>query len=105
MKVLENKETTIGDNYYVMTAMGAMDGLDFMNKLFVSGTGTPPAKDIRDVIVKYVKLGGKAFDNKSFDVHFSKKYDELYELFQQFCEFNFGEASPNQPSDTEDSES
>ena len=101
MQVLESKEVTVGDQYYVMTAMGAMDGLDFMTKMPSDG-GFPPAEDIRRVLVKYVKMGGKSFTNQSFDIHFSRKYHEIFQLFQEFFEFNFGVEVPNEMSDTEE---
>lgn len=99
MKVLESKEVTINGNYYVFTAMDALDGLDCMNK-FMSISGIPPAADIRNIIVKNVKLGGKAFNEKSFGVHFSRNYEELMQVFEEYMAFNFGEFDPNDGSDT-----
>ncbi len=100
MDILESKEVTINGNYYVITAMEAVEGMDFISKVFSGGGSVPPAKDIRQVIVKCVKLGGKPFTEKTYGTHFSRNYDELMKLFEEFMAFNYGEFDPNDGSDT-----
>ena len=100
MNVLESKEVTINGNYYVITAMDAVEGLDFITKMISNGGVLPEAKEIRQLVVKYVKLGGKPFTEKSFGTHFSRNYNELQELFEEFMSFNFGDEVPNDGSDT-----
>lgn len=100
MDILENKEVTVNGNYYVITAMEAVEGMDFISKVFSNGGTIPPAKDIRQVIVKHVKLGGKQFSDKTYGIHFSRNYEELMQLFEEFMVFNFGEFNPNEDSDT-----
>jgi hypothetical protein len=99
MNALENKEVTLGENYYVITAMGATDGMVFLDKM-INGMGKLPIAEMKTVIIKYVKLGGKPFTDKLYDTHFSRKYDELNKLFEEIMSFNFGDANPNDGSDT-----
>lgn len=100
METLEQKEVHVDDVYYVFTAMDVVDGLEFMNKLMSAPNGLAPASDIRHVVIKYVKLGGKPFNEKSFGIHFSRKYEHLMKVFEAFMEFNYGEFDPNDGSDT-----
>lgn len=98
MDILESKEVTVGGQYYVVTAMEAIDGMEFFDEL-VRNKGMATPRKIKEVIVKYVRVGGKKFTDKSFDTHFSRKYNDLGELFEQVMEFNFGEELPNDSSD------
>lgn len=99
MNALEQKEVTINGTYYVITAMGATDGMVFMDKL-MNGGGKVPAEDMRSVVVKTVKIGGKAFTEKTYDTHFARNYDELSQLFEEVMSFNFEGANPNAGGDT-----
>ena len=104
MNALESKEITINGNYYVMTAMEAVEGMDFITNLYASPNGVPSAKDMRAAIIKNVKLGGKAFTEKSYGIHFSRNYEELSELFEAYMDFNYGEYDPNESGDPSESE-
>lgn len=99
MNVLENKEVTINGNYYVITAMGATDGMVFLDKM-INGDGKLPVTEMRGVIIKYVKLGSKVITDKIYDTHFSRKYDELNQLFEEIMTFNFEGTNPNDGGDT-----
>ena len=91
VQTLETKDVVINDNMYIITAMSATDGMDFMTTAqdaFLDGT--IPAKRMKEIIIKYVSLGNNKFNEKSYDTHFSRKYNVLNELFAEIMEFNFG---------------
>lgn len=92
IQTLEFKEVTIGDNYYIITAMGAEDGMAFLDEYMDMGKVSP--KKQKEIIVKYVKANNKVFTDKSYDIHFSRKYKELGELFLEVFNFNFEGDSP-----------
>ena len=103
IQALETKDVTVDGNLYVITAMSATDGMEFFSQVQnMMATGQIPARQMKEVIIKYVKLGSKKFDEKSYDIHFSRKYDQLNELFAAVMEFNFGEIDPNGGEDDSD---
>lgn len=100
IQALETKEVTIDDNLYIITAMSATDGMEFFSQAQgLLSSGMIPARQMKELIIKYVKIGSKKFDEKSYDIHFSRKYDRLNELFASVMEFNFGEMDPNAGED------
>lgn len=107
MQIREQKETTINGNKYIINALLATKGIDTMNALkkMQERGEDPDGFFIKDIVMSSVSYKNKAFDDKSFDIHFSKKWIELFQLFEEILEFNFDikldkneedEGSPNE---------
>ena len=103
MNIREQKQMTIGTDNYIITAFDATYGLDVLaqvQKLGMSGE-SPSGKFLKDVILKSVTVNNFQLDDKTFDKHFSKKYTQMFQLFEAIISFNFGdENDPNGDSDT-----
>ena len=95
LSVLEQKEVVINGKLFVIEAMGATEGLEFLTKI-VEGAD---AKLIRDTILKTVIYEGSKRDVKWFDRFFSRKYRDVQTLFDEIVEFNLGE-NPKDEGDT-----
>lgn len=95
ISILEQKEVEVGGCNYLITAMGASEGLEFIPKI-----GKENSELIKSTIMKFVSFEGMAFDNNRFDKHFSKKYKEIYDLYNEIVTFNFEGVmeSPNDQS-------
>lgn len=95
LEILEQKEVVIGGEKYLITAMGASEGLEYIPKI---GKETPSM--VKEAIIKYVSHQGVKFDVSRFDKHFSKKYSEIYDLYNEIINFNFEGviSSPNEES-------
>lgn len=91
VQVREQKEVIINDNKYIIHALMATKGIDTMNALKkMSENGEDPdGFFIKDIVMSSVTFKNKMFDDKSFDIHFSKKWVELFKLFEEILEFNF----------------
>lgn len=101
IQVLEQKEVEIGGVNYRITAFPAMYGMEVAEQMMGDGFDI---KKMKDIILKSATYENKAFNDKTFDYHFSRKYNQLNELFAQIMAFNFGELDPNELSDTSESE-
>ena len=91
IQVRETKEVEVGGNQYILTALGTTDGINTMNKLtklFNNGQ-EPDGEFVRDLIIATASYNKKAFDTRTYEIHFSKKYNEVFELFAEIIEFNF----------------
>lgn len=106
MDTLEQKEEKVGDVLYILTAFPTMIGLEIQSEIMactVAGLPFPPTL-IKKAVCQGATIGSARIDDKKFDKHFSKKYQELMELFYKILAFNFGgvedEESPNEESDT-----
>ena len=99
MELLEQKDVTIGDCVYDITALPASYGMGVMDRLMGGGDVKFSVTDMKQIILKSVKINNKSLDEKRFDVHFSRKYAEMTELFNEIMSFNFGELDPNDSGD------
>jgi hypothetical protein len=102
--VLEQKEVTIDDRIYILTAFPATVGLEIqmeMMDLQTEGRSFSAAV-VEKAITNGAYLGSAKLDKKLIDKHFARKYDQMMQLFAAICEFNFGagEDGPNEQSDT-----
>ena len=100
-------EYTVGESRYLITALGATDGIEVMNRIgeFAKNNTSPSSAFVKQVVLKSVTYNNKAVDEKWFDTHFSRNYKELNELFEKIVAFNFGEEEdgfPNEQNDTSD---
>jgi len=105
MQVREQTTVFIGDNTYLITALEATYGLDVLNqvqKMALTGD-SPSSAFVKEVIMKSVTVNNLQMNEKLFNTHFSKKYKEMFELFEKIIAFNFGEEDgPNQDSGISD---
>lgn len=93
---LPQKELEVGGSKYLVTALGASEGLDLLAKL---GTGDVDGKFIKELILKSVAVDGRRQDGKWFDIHFARKYKEVQELYESIIDFNLGD-DPKDEGDT-----
>ena len=93
---LPQKEFELGGTKYLITALGASDGLDVISKLSSSEVD---GKFIKAVILRSVSVDGLKRDDKWFDVHFSRKYKLVQDLYEEILEFNLGD-DPKEEGDT-----
>ena len=103
---LEQTTVEVGGESYLVQAFPATYGLDVMQKMIkvASGESELSVQFMSDVIIRSVDYKGRRMDEKTFNIHFSRKYNEINELFEKIMEFNFGEASPNDGSDDSENE-
>lgn len=103
MNALEQKQVTIGEKLYILTAFPATLGLEIqmeMANLETQGL-VFSASLIEKAITNGASLASARMDKKLIDKHFSRKYKEMMELFYAIIEFNFGgDSDPNVESDT-----
>lgn len=102
--VLEQKEVTIDGKIYILSAFPATTGLEIqMEMMDLQSQGRAfSASVVEKAITNGAYLGSAKLDKKLIDKHFSRKYNQMMELFAAICEFNFGsgEDGPNDQSDT-----
>lgn len=102
LEVLEQKTVEVGDKEYLIQAFPAKYGLTVMEEM-MSGDGNFSTTRMVDIICRSVTYRNKLFTEQTFGVHFSRKYKEIVELFNEVLVFNFGEES-DIPLDSESSE-
>lgn len=102
--VREQTEVNIGENRYLITALGASAGFETLRvlaKLEESGEVLPEPNFIKKVITSCVTVNNLALTSDKYEVLFSgRKLTEAVELFQNIVAFNFGSNDPNGQSAT-----
>ena len=89
---LPQEVITIDDVEYLVTAMPATKGLQFMEAQQESiDSGKADLALMKQVICAYVCKNGIQITEKSFDIQFSRKFGHLRKLYQAVIEFNFSE--------------
>lgn len=89
MFVGEEKEVVINDTKYDVKALPAIKGLQLMTELEKAGS-MPPPDLVRAVVLESVTVNSIQPTDEWFNKHFSRNYKELYELFSEIVDFNFG---------------
>lgn len=75
---------------YLVTAMAATDGLQFMEKYMESlDTGKHDLSVIKQVICKYVCKDNKSITENVFNIIFARRLVHLQKLFQEVLKYNF----------------
>jgi len=101
---LEQKEVTIGGKIYILQAFTTSLGLEIQNELIgLEQRGESfSASLIEKAVLNGAYIGSAKITKELFNKHFSRKYKDLMELFQQILVFNYGEGEegPNAESDT-----
>ena len=100
------KEVTIGDKKFLITAFDAMYGIKVMGKLGThQGESMADADFIKGMVCRACRVGGQPMTGEWFDKYFSRKYEQLFELVAEIIAFNFGDLGedPNAESDTSES--
>ena len=89
---LPQEVITIDEVEYLVTAMPATKGLQFMEAQQESiDSGKADLALMKQVICAYVCKNGIQITEKSFDISFSRKFGHLRNLYQAVIEYNFGE--------------
>ena len=89
---LPQEVITIDDVEYLVTAMPATKGLQFMEAQQESiDSGKADLALMKQVICAYVCKNGIQITEKSFDISFSRRFGHLRNLYQAVIEYNFGE--------------
>ena len=86
------KTTTIGASTYTLKLFPAMEGWDIQTRVMEcwQQERLPTSTLMFDVISKGAALGSVSFDEKKFNTHFRGKLQEMNQLFQEICAYNFG---------------
>lgn len=75
---------------YLVTAMTATDGLQFMEKYQESiDSGKADLSLMKQIVCKYVVKDNAAIDGKKFDIIFARKMGHLGKLYQEVLKYNF----------------
>ena len=89
---LPQEVITIDEVEYLVTAMPATKGLQFMEAQQESiDSGKADLALMKQVICAYVCKNGIQITEKSFDISFSRRFGHLRNLYQAVIEYNFGE--------------
>ena len=101
----DQKEIEVGGVTYLLQAMGAEYGLTVMDELIENG-GMLSTKRKVDILKKSLTYKNKLFDDRTFNVHFSRRYEDIGKIFAEIISFNFpffgegeGEAPLEQTAD------
>lgn len=97
MFVPEELEKKIGETRYLIRALPASYGLHVMAKLGEFGN-VPPSEFLKELILKSVTVNNIQPTEEWFNKHFSRNYKEMYDLFNEIVEFNFGSEDENSPN-------
>lgn len=101
----DQKEVEVGGYNYILQAMGAEYGMMVMDEMF-KAEGTVTTKRMVDVIRRSVTYQGRPLDEKAFNIHFSRRYNDIGILFEKIIAFNFGEEGEDKlPLDQTESQS
>lgn len=75
---------------YLITAMAATAGLQFMEKHQESiDSGKADLALMKKVVCNYVQLDNKVIDEKRFDIIFARKLGHLAKLYSNVLQYNF----------------
>lgn len=89
---LPQEVITVDEVDYLVTAMPATKGLQFMEAQQESmDSGKADLALMKQVICAYVCKGGIQITDKSFDIIFALKFGHLRKLYQEVIQYNFGE--------------
>lgn len=100
-EALEQTVLSIDDVEYLVTAMPATKGLMFIEKHQAAiDEGKADLSQMKQIICNYVSKDNMQITEKTFDLHFSRKYAHLNKLYKEVLNFNFEELF--QAPDTED---
>lgn len=84
LDILEQKEVEVKGEKYLITAMGATEGLAHIKLI-----GKEDDKIIKDTILRHVSHQGIPFSEDKFNKHFSRKFTQVYDLYNEIVNFNF----------------
>jgi len=99
--IKEQHTVDIGQNTYIITALGTSAGFETMKVLReVGDEGIPDPLFIRKLIVGSVTVNNMPVTVEKYEQMFSRKFHEAIELFQAIVKFNFGVEDPNVQGDT-----
>jgi hypothetical protein len=98
----EQKEVTVGENRYLITALTTTAGFETLVKLKEMGEDSlPDPLFLRKLIMTSVTINNMNFDADKYERTFSRKHQDAMALFQEIVAFNFGgDQDPNVLSDT-----
>lgn len=100
-EALEQTTLSIDNVEYLVTAMPATKGLMFIEKHQAAiDEGKADLSQMKQIICNYVSKDNMQITEKTFDLHFSRKYAHLNKLYKEVLNFNFEELF--QAPDTED---
>lgn len=97
----EVKQVTIGATTYTLKHFPALEGWDLQARVFECDREQrmPSSSLIFDVISKGCQIGSTGMDEKKFNKHFAGKYNEILELWQEVCIYNFGGGETEGPNE------
>jgi len=84
----DQKEIEVGGETYLLQAMGAEYGLMVMDEL-MENMGNLSTKRKVDILKKSVIYKNKTFDDRGFNIHFQRRYEDIGKIFTEIIEFNF----------------
>lgn len=89
---LPQETITVDDVDYLVNAMPATKGLQFMEAQQESiDSGKADLALMKQVICAYVCKDNKQITEKSFDILFARKFGHLRKLYQEVIQYNFGD--------------
>lgn len=88
IQTLPQKEVEVGGHKYLITALGASEGLKVISKL---SEGDVNSEFIRNLIINSVAYENMKRDVKWFDNHFARRYKDIQELYEEVIAFNLGD--------------
>lgn len=96
----EQHTVEIDGNNYIITALEATYGLDIFAEVqrLSAKEESPSGLFMKSLICKSVTLNNIQLDGKKFDSHFSRKYNQMFQLFEEIIKFNFGSADEEGPN-------
>lgn len=98
---LEQTTLDVDGKEYLVEAMAASVALEVQETIF-KNDGTIDMKLIKRVICGSVSVGGRAINEKSFDIVFARKTTHLRKLVHAILEWNFEDADFLEESVTEE---
>jgi len=90
MSVGNTKDVTLGNTKYQIKLLPAIKGLQVMEELDKS-RGVPSPELLRALVLESVTVNNIQPTGDWFDKHFARNYKELYNLFNEIVDFNFGD--------------
>jgi len=89
MFVAEEKTIEIGGNNYLIKEVPALYCLGVLTRLRNMGDSANP-EFIKEVVFKSITCNNIQPTEDWFNKHFSRNYEELFQLFEVIIDFNFG---------------
>lgn len=87
---LPQETLTVDGEDYLVSAMTATAGLQFMEKHQEAiDSGKADLSVMKEVVVRYVSKDNKAISNSSFDVIFARRLGHLRKLYNAYLDYNF----------------